>query len=108
MRANSASLMSVPVKKMPAILAETAVVSSVEYGLLMNRYELSRYDGATDGLPVLIAYKGRIYDVTDREPWDPDDDRQRYAGKDCTAELCAHPRRDALLAGVPCVGVLED
>lgn len=108
MTANFASLMSVPVRKTPPILAETASVASVEYGLLLNRYELARYDGCTEELPLLIAYRGRIYDVTDRPPWDEGVNWRRYAGHDCTAELRKHPRRDSLLTSVPCVGVLDD
>jgi predicted heme/steroid binding protein len=108
MTANFASLMSVPVKELPRSMTEPAMISSVDYGLLVNRYELARYNGCTDELPILIAYAGRVYDVTGRTPWDDGVNWRRYAGRDCTVELREHPRRDALLVSLPCVGVLED
>lgn len=100
--------MSVPVKIARGSLAENAMNASVDYGLLLNRRELARYDGHTDELPVLIGYRGRIYDATGRKPVNGDDRWQRYAGRDCTADLCAHPRRNAWLMSLPCVGALED
>jgi predicted heme/steroid binding protein len=108
MRASVASLMSVPVNKLPQSVVGVATVASADYGLILNRCELARYNGRTEELPVLIAYKGRIYDVTGRTPWNGDKNWQRYAGRDCTANMRAHPRRDALLDSLPCVGMLED
>jgi predicted heme/steroid binding protein len=108
MAARLASLMSVPVKKLSRSMKQATKTSCVDYGLLLNRYELARYDGCTGELPVLIAYRGRIYDVTGRKPWKGEVNWRRYAGRDCTAELRAHPRRVSLLTSSPCVGVLED
>jgi predicted heme/steroid binding protein len=104
-----ASLMSVPVRNGRRALFEDAVNASVDYGLLLNRRELARYDGRTDELPVLIAYRGRIYDATGHEPTDGDDANwQRYAGRDCTADLRGQPRCYTWLMSLPCVGALED
>lgn len=108
MAASFASLMSVPVNRVPAPIAETITVSPIDYGLLLNRGELARFDGCTDELPVLIAYRGRIYDVTGRAPLNGEINWRRHAGKDCTAVLRVHPRRDVLLTSFPCVGALED
>src|SRR5680860_417498 len=108
MRASAASLMSVPVNRMPQLVAGTSAVTSADYGLILNRSELARYDGHMEELPVLIAYKGRVYDVTGRKPWNGDKTWRRYAGRDCTTKVHAHPRGDWLLDAVPCVGMLED
>lgn len=104
----NASLMSVPVKHMQSLVAETTMALSADYGLLLNRRELRRFNGCTDELPVLIAYQGRIYDVTNRAPWNRENNWRCHAGTDCTALLRAHPDRDLLLTSVPCVGALED
>lgn len=108
MRASAASLMSVPVNRLPQIVAGMSMVESADYGLILNRSELARYDGHVEELPILIAYKGRVYNVTGRKPWDGDKTWRRYAGKDCTANVRSHPRRGSLLDTVPCVGMLED
>lgn len=108
MRASVASLMSVPVNKLPQSVVGTATVTSADYGLILNRCELARYDGHTEELPILIAYKGRVYDVTGFKPWNGDESWRRYAGRDCTANMRAHPGRNSLLDSIPCVGMLED
>lgn len=103
-----ASLMSVPVRNERGSMVGNVMNAPVDYGLLLNRRELARYDGCTDELPVLIAYRGRIYDATGHVPLDGDHNWRRYAGKDCTADLRTHPRRYAWLKSLPCVGALED
>jgi predicted heme/steroid binding protein len=108
MTASSASLMSVPLKRIPASASGKSTVSYLDYGLLLNPYELARYNGSTDELPILIAYRGRIFDVTGCKPWSGMDRWGHYAGRDCTAELRKHPRCDSLLTAMPCVGLLED
>jgi predicted heme/steroid binding protein len=105
---SSASLMSVPIKPMPSSLVETTMALSVDYGLLLNRRELSRFNGRTDELPVLIAYRGRLYDVTGSAPWGGETNWRRYAGRDCTALLRMRHDCDLLLTAIPCVGALED
>jgi predicted heme/steroid binding protein len=102
------TLMSVPVRRVPRPLVGSALISHTDYGLLLNRCELARYDGCTDELPALIGYRGRVYDVTGRSPSNGQFSWLHYAGRDCTAELRRHPRRDSLLTDLPCVGVLED
>lgn len=104
----SASLMSVPVKNTRGSILGNPTNSPNDYGLLLNRHELARYDGCIDELPILVAYRGRIYDATDRKLDYDDDSWRRYAGRDCTADLLAHPRRNAWLMSLPCVGALED
>ena len=108
MRASAASLMSVPVNKMPQFVVGASPVVSADYGFILNRSELARYDGRVEELPILIACQGRVYNVTGRKPWNGDKTWRRYAGRDCTASVRAHRRRESLLDSVPCVGMLED
>ena len=78
----------------------------------MRRYstaELARHDGSRANVPVLIAYKDMIYDVTARFPWA----RGRHwgehsAGQDLTGCLKATVHGEEMLLRVPCVGVLEE
>ena len=74
-----------------------------------TRRELAACHGRTGGRPVLIAYAGKVYDVTDSFPW-------RfgfhwacaYAGQDLTEKMKDAPHGPELLERVPCVGVLTD
>jgi predicted heme/steroid binding protein len=102
------NLMSVPVRRGLRPFVGPATIAHGEYGLLVNRFELARYDGCIDQLPVLIGYRGRVYDITGRDSLEDEISWQRYAGRDCTTELSRHPRFRTLLAGLPCVGLLED
>lgn len=108
MTACFASLMSVPVKNTRGSMAEAVINPAVDYGLILNRHELARYDGRSSQLPVFVAYRGRVYDATGHKPLRGSDGWRRYAGRDCTADLRAHPRRAARLVSLPCVGALED
>ena len=62
-----------------------------------------------DAGPVLIAYKGKVYDVSDSYHW-----RQRVhqvmhnAGEDLTQAMDFAPHGDDLLAKFPVVGKLKD
>jgi len=78
----------------------------------MRRYtrsELARHDGSDPALPVLIAFKGRVYDVSRSFPWA----RGVHwgvvrAGSDVSGRLKESIHGEEMLARVPCVGVLID
>jgi predicted heme/steroid binding protein len=68
--------------------------------------ELKQYDG-TDGRPAYIAYKGKVYDVTDSFLWiDGDHQGQHAAGKDLTEDMALAPHGEETLERVKLVGVL--
>jgi predicted heme/steroid binding protein len=74
-----------------------------------TRAELALYNGRDPSLPVLIAYKGKVYDVTRSYPWAGGVHWARlYAGEDQTGKLIAAPHGEEMLQRVPCVGLLED
>ena len=68
--------------------------------------ELKQYDGR-DGRPAYIAYKGKVYDVTDSFLWiDGDHQGQHAAGKDLTEDMALAPHAEETLERVKLVGVL--
>ena len=74
-----------------------------------TRAELARHDGTDPATSVLVAYKGKVYDVTRSFPWA----RGRHwgthrAGQDLTGRMKETIHGEEMLARVPCVGVLED
>jgi predicted heme/steroid binding protein len=73
-----------------------------------TRAELARHDGSDPALPVLIAYAGKVYDVTGSFPWARGihwgDIR---AGQDLTGRLKESIHGEEMLERVPCVGVLD-
>jgi predicted heme/steroid binding protein len=68
--------------------------------------ELKQYDGR-EGRPAYIAFKGKVYDVTDSFLWiDGDHQGQHAAGKDLTEEIGLAPHGEETLERVKLVGVL--
>ena len=68
--------------------------------------ELKQYDDR-DGRPAYIAYKGKVYDVTDSFLWiDGDHQGQHAAGKDLTEDMALAPHGEETLERVKLVGVL--
>jgi predicted heme/steroid binding protein len=68
--------------------------------------ELKQYDGR-DGRPAYIAYKSKVYDVTDSFLWiDGDHQGQHAAGKDLTEDMAWAPHGEEILERVKLVGVL--
>ena len=68
--------------------------------------ELKQYDGK-EGRPAYIAYKGKIYDVTDNYLWtDGDHQGEHTAGKDLTEAMRNAPHGEENLERVKLVGVL--
>jgi predicted heme/steroid binding protein len=73
-----------------------------------TRAALARYNGADPALPVLIAYKGKVYDVTASFPWARGSHwGDLRAGEDLTGKLMESIHGEEMLARVPCVGVLD-
>ncbi len=68
--------------------------------------ELTKYDGK-NGNPAYIAYKGKVYDVSESSFWlDGDHLGAHQAGKDLTAELELAPHGPDNLDRVKLVGTL--
>lgn len=68
--------------------------------------ELKKYDGK-DGRPAYIAYKGKIYDVSDDFLWvEGDHQGEHVAGKDLTEDMSRAPHAEDVLERVPLIGVL--
>ena len=73
-----------------------------------SRAELAQHDGSDASFPVLIAYKGMIYDVTASYPWAKGSHwGEHRAGQDLTGCLKESIHGEEMLARVPCVGVLD-
>jgi len=68
--------------------------------------ELKQYDGR-EGRPAYIAFKGKVYDVTDSFLWiEGDHQGQHIAGRDLTDEMKFAPHGEETLERVKLVGVL--
>jgi predicted heme/steroid binding protein len=68
--------------------------------------ELAGYDGTVPGRPVLIAYRGRVYDVGDRFMWITGQHFWLRAGRDLTGQIDEAPHGEEMLKDVPCVGIV--
>ncbi len=70
--------------------------------------ELAKYNGA-DGRPVYIAYRGRVYDVSDSDLWAGGEHMAgHFAGADLSRELPEAPHGEEVFERYPQVGVLEE
>lgn len=68
--------------------------------------ELSQYNGQ-DGKPAYVAFKGKVYDVTDSPFWLYGDHMGTHqAGKDLTNEMELAPHREEVFEKFKEVGVL--
>ena len=68
--------------------------------------ELKKYDGK-DGRPAYIAYKDKVYDVTEDFLWMGGDHQgEHVAGRDLTEEMALAPHGEDVLERVKQVGVL--
>ena len=68
--------------------------------------ELKQCDGR-GGKPAYIAYKGKVYDVTESPLWmDGDHQGLHEAGKDLTQEMSEAPHGEETLANMKVIGVL--
>jgi predicted heme/steroid binding protein len=68
--------------------------------------ELKKYDGK-EGRPAYIAYKGKVYDVTENYLWiDGDHQGEHVAGKDLTEDMTNAPHGEENLERVKLIGTL--
>jgi predicted heme/steroid binding protein len=69
--------------------------------------ELEEHNGK-NGKPAYIAYKGKVYDISDSDLWrDGEHMGLHQAGKDLTEELDLAPHGEEILERVKLVGTLE-
>jgi predicted heme/steroid binding protein/uncharacterized membrane protein len=70
--------------------------------------ELEKYDG-NDGRPVYVAYKGKVYDVSDSKLWRNGLHMKRHhAGRDLAADIQGAPHEPDVLERYPQVGTLKE
>ncbi len=67
--------------------------------------ELAEFDGK-DGKPAYVAYKGKVYDVTDSSQWLDGDHLGHSAGHDLTEEMEVAPHADDVMERMKVVGVM--
>jgi len=73
-----------------------------------TRAELAKYDGQ-GGARALVAFEGKVYDVTGSTLWlEGDHQGQHAAGGDLTGALADAPHGAEVLEGFPVVGTLAD
>lgn len=73
----------------------------------MKKDELKKYDG-TNGNPAYVAYKGKIYDVTESRLWKKGSHVNRHnAGDDLTDFMSMAPHADDVMAKFKVVAELE-
>jgi predicted heme/steroid binding protein len=69
--------------------------------------ELSQFDGK-NGKPAYVAFKGKVYDVTDSYMWiDGDHSGEHQAGKDLTEQMMVAPHAEDVMERMKVVGVLS-
>lgn len=73
-----------------------------------TKEQLSQFNGK-NGAPAYIAYKGKVYDVSDSFLWKDGNHQVLHdAGTDLTAAIEPAPHGDKILDKFPVVGVLRD
>ncbi|MGC1123193.1 MAG: cytochrome b5 domain-containing protein [Candidatus Methanofastidiosia archaeon] len=73
-----------------------------------RKEELATYNGK-NGAPAYLAYKGKVYDVSDSFLWQNGNHQGFHtAGEDLTTSLERAPHSKDLLERVPVVGILDD
>jgi len=75
---------------------------------IFTKKELEEYNGK-EGKPAYIAYKGKIYDVSESYLWeDGEHQGEHIAGKDATSEFEDAPHDIDVLERFPLVGELKE
>jgi len=73
----------------------------------MTSEELLLFNGK-DGKPVYVAFRGKVYDVTNSRLWGTGSHMKRHSsGKDLTGEIAAAPHGPEVLDRYPQVGILR-
>jgi predicted heme/steroid binding protein len=68
--------------------------------------ELAAFDGSDPAKPILIAYRGIVYDVSGRFLWVTGRHFWLHAGRDITGRMSEGPHGEEMLQDAPRVGVL--
>ncbi len=68
---------------------------------------LAAFDGL-DGRPAFVAYKGKVYEMTDLQRWKGGTHFKHLSGQDLTAALARAPHGPEKLAGVPVQGTYNE
>ena len=68
--------------------------------------ELIKFDGK-ESRPAYIAYKGKIYDVTESSQWIDGDHIGHAAGEDLTEQMEIAPHSEDVMERMKLVGVLS-
>lgn len=68
--------------------------------------ELKQFDGSTPDKPVYMAYKGKVYDVTESPLFIDGMHFEHYAGCDLTEFMADAPHDDEVMAELQVVGEL--
>jgi len=70
-----------------------------------NINDLSKFNGK-NGNPAYIAFKGKVYDVTQSSQWTDGDHLGHEAGQDLTMALDIAPHGEEVIQKMKIVGVL--
>ncbi len=91
------------IAKIQAIVEEEKVPEIKKFTL----EELAKCNGK-DGQPAYVAYKGKVYDISDNGMWDDGDHMGMHeAGNDLTEAMEDAPHEEENILGMPVVGELE-
>ena len=74
----------------------------------MTLEELKAFDGSEEGKPIYIAYKGKVYDVTESPLFINGIHFEHYAGSDLTEFIDEAPHGEEVLEEYPVVAELVD
>lgn len=66
--------------------------------------ELKKFDGGRPGEPVYIAYKGKVYDVTNHPLFMDGMHFEHFAGCDLTDYMADAPHDDEVMSEIEAVG----
>jgi predicted heme/steroid binding protein len=69
--------------------------------------QLSLHNGQ-DKDEVWIAYKGKVYDVSESRLWHKGKHYEHWAGQDLTHELIDAPHTELVFKRMPCIGILVE
>jgi predicted heme/steroid binding protein len=75
---------------------------------IFNEAELKKFDGSTPGEPVYVAYKGKVYDVTNSPLFIDGMHFEHYAGCDLTQFMADAPHDDEVMSEIEVVGELAE
>jgi predicted heme/steroid binding protein len=72
-----------------------------------TKKELENFNGK-DGKPAYVAYKGKVYDVTDSYQWIDGDHLGHVAGQDLTEQMEIAPHSEEVMERMKVVGILAE